>query len=330
MMKNIALVNLGGTISATGMDRLDLKDYQSGVLSGEDFLKQLPELKQLANIHLVQMDNISSTQINEQHWIQLKDRVESFLNEQHYDGVVITHGTSTLEETAYFLHLTVNSEKPVVLVGAQRPFTALSTDAHLSLIHAVRVAIHPNSRNKGVLITHNDEIHSARDVSKTETYRINTFRSGAMGTLGFIEPDGSIQYYRTPTRRHTTQSQFSTLTIDQLPNVEIIYSYAGATGELIHHITRTGKYAGIVIAGTGAGRFSKREEEALREARKKGLHVVRSNRVGNGRVVDIDAYQSLATISADNLSPQKARILLMLSLSVNRNVDPIQHFFDEH
>src|SRR5699024_9118264 len=165
MMKNIVLVNLGGTISATGMDRLDLKDYQSGVLSGEDYIKQLTELKQLANIHLVQIDNIRSTQINEQHWIQLKDRVESFLNELHYDGVVITHGTSTLEETAYFLHLAVNSEKPVVLVAAQRRSTALSTDAHLSLIHAVRVAIHPNSRNKGVLITHNDEIHSARDVS---------------------------------------------------------------------------------------------------------------------------------------------------------------------
>src|SRR5699024_3949361 len=130
MIKNIALVNLGGTISATGMDRLDFKDYQSGVLSGEVFLKQLPELKQLTNIYLLQMDNISSTQINEQHWIQLKDRVESFLNQQHYDGVVITHGTSTLEETAYFLHLTVNNEKPVVLVGAQRPFAALSTDAH--------------------------------------------------------------------------------------------------------------------------------------------------------------------------------------------------------
>src|SRR5699024_2563807 len=166
----------------------------------------------------------SSTQINEQHWIQLKERVESFLNEQHYDGVVITHGTSTLEETAYFLHLTVNSENPVVIVGAQRPFTALSTDAHLSLIRAVRVAIHPNSRNKGVLITHNDEMHSARDVSKTETYRINPFRSGAMGTLGFMEPDRSIQYYRTPTRRHTTQSQFSTIRLDQLGKVKIIYS----------------------------------------------------------------------------------------------------------
>ncbi|HEX6595012.1 MAG TPA: asparaginase [Bacillota bacterium] len=329
-MKTIAFINLGGTISATGNNRLDLKDYQSGSLSGSDFLNHLHELEQIANIHVIQMDNISSTQINEQHWIQLKEHIEFYLNEQQYDGIVITHGTSTMEETAYFLHLTVNSEKPIVLVGAQRPFTALSTDAHLNLIHAVRVAIDPKSCNKGVLIAHNDEIHCARDVTKTETYRLNTFHSGAMGSLGFIEPDGSIQYYRTPTRRHTTQSQFATQTIGQLPKVEIVYSYAGATGEWIHHIIETNTYAGIVIAGTGAGRFSKREEEALRKARKKGLHVVRSNRVGNGRVVDIDAYKTLHAISGDNLNPQKARILLMLSLSMYNNTEDIQKIFHDY
>src|SRR5690625_4275688 len=201
-MKKIGLITMGGTISAKGTHRGDLKDYRSGLLNGEDFLKQLPELSKLANIDVFQNENISSTRINENHWVQLKNKIEHLLNENNYYGIVITHGTNTIEETAYFLHLTVNSEKPIVLVGAQRPFTALSTDAHLNLINAVRVAINPNSKSKGVMVAVNDEIHGAREVTKTNTYRLETFQSGCTGVLGFIDPDETIQYYRIPTRNH--------------------------------------------------------------------------------------------------------------------------------
>ncbi|MEC5423139.1 asparaginase [Virgibacillus sp. C22-A2] len=329
-MKKIALITLGGTISAKGLHRGDLKDYQSGLLGGNDFLNELPELSEMANIEVVQIDNVSSTQINENHWIKLKKIVEYYLNEQNFDGVVITHGTNTIEETAYFLHLTVDSNKPVVLVGAQRPFTALSTDAHLNLIQAVRVAIDPNSSNKGVLVAINNEINCARDVTKTNTYRLETFRSGETGYLGFIDPDETVRYYRTPIRRHTINSEFSKTPITSLAKIEIVYSYAGASGELINFITQSKKYDGIVIAGTGAGRFSQKEEKSLYEARKNGLHIVRSSRVGNGRVLDIASYRGLKAVSGDNLSPQKARILLLLSLLQSNDVEEIQRIFNEY
>lgn len=329
-MKKIMVITMGGTISARGMDRLDLKDYQSGLLTGKDFIESYPELQTLAEIDIEQLDNISSTRINPTHWVTLRRKVEDYLNEKGYDGVVITHGTNTLEETAYFLHLTVRSEKPIVFVGAQRPFFSISSDAPLNLMNAIRVAIDPASHGKGVLVVANDEINGAREVTKTDTYRLETFQSGKLGFLGFVDPDKTVQYYREPTRKHTIHSQFSQLKLEKLPNVEIVYSYAGASGELIRHITACGKYAGIVVAGTGAGRCSAEEEEALLEAVDSGLFVVRSSRVGSGRVVDIDHYKNLHAISADNLLPQKARILLMLSLLVYQNVEDIQRIFNEY
>lgn len=323
---------MGGTISAKGSNRIDLKDYTSGLIDGNELLQEMPEIAELAQVDVVQIDNVSSTQINETHWLTLKQDIEYYSEEKNYDGVVVTHGTSTIEETAYFLHLTVQTKKPIVFVGAQRPYTALSTDAHLNLINAFQVAIDPESYGKGVLVSLNNEINSAREVTKAHTYRLNTFHSGELGFLGMIDGNHTVKYYRTPTRRHTTTSllndvDWSTI---EFPSVEIVYSYAGATGELIHHIVNCKKYAGIVMAGTGAGRFSKAEEEALNIARKKGLHIVRSSRVGNGRVVDISPYKHLGAISGDNLLPQKARILLMLALLKYECPTDIQHIFDTH
>lgn len=329
-MKQILLIHLGGTISAQGKNRLDLKDYQSGKVSGEEFLKSLPEIQDFAEVVLCQMDGISSTQINMDHWTKLKKLIEIYLNEKQYDGVVITHGTSTLEETAYFLHLTINSEKPIVLVGAQRPFSALSSDAPLHLIQAVRVAADDKSQDKGVLVVSNDRIHSAREVTKTDTYRLDTFQSGDLGCLGYIETDNTIQFYRKPLRKHTFRSEFTDTTFRNVPHVEIVYSYAGATGQVIDMITQSEKYHGIVIAGTGAGRFSKLEEKALARAIRQGLSIVRSSRGGSGRVVEIDTYKDLHAISGDNLTPQKARILLILSLLKYNSSDDIQRIFSEY
>lgn len=332
LTKRIVLFTLGGTISAKGQHRTDLKDYTSGLIDGKNILQAIPEINDIAHVEVVQIDNVSSTQMNEMHWFHLKREIEYYLEVKDYDGIVITHGTSTLEETAYFLHLTVHTYKPIVLVGAQRPFTALSTDVHLNLLNAFYVAVDPNSYNKGVLVVLNNEISSARDVTKVQTYRLNAFHSSELGFLGIIDGDHSVQYYRSPTRRHTKISEFSKLKHPKgkLPAVEIIYSYAGATGELIKYVAASGKYDGIVIAGTGAGRFSKVEEEALKIARDKGLHIVRSSRVGTGRVVDIKPYESLGAISGDNLLPQKARILLMLSLLKSNDRSFIQHIFATH
>jgi len=329
-LKKIKIIQMGGTISARGERRLDLKDYISGVYKGQDFIEAIPELQDIAEIEFESFLNVSSTVINPSHWIQLRDNVKKSLIEENFDGIVITHGTNTLEETAYFLHLTVPSNKPIVFVGAQRPFTALSSDAHLNIIQAVRVATNNNSYNKGVLVVLNDEISSARDVSKTNTYRLETFQSGQLGFLGFIDPDEEIHFYRNPTKTHTIHSEFATTSFFELPNVEIVYSYAGATGHLIYHIIDTKKYAGIVVAGTGAGLVSPGELEALKAATDAGIFVVRSSRVGNGRVMPIKPYKNYSFISGDNLLPQKARILLMLSLTKYNHFESIQQIFNTY
>lgn len=329
-MKKILLITLGGTISARGKNRLDLKDYRSGLIAGEFYLEDLPEIKELARVEVLDIDNISSTDINSSHWLLLKQRIELYLQEKDFDGVVITHGTNTLEETAYFLHVTVNTEKPVVLVGSQRPYTALSSDAPLNLIHAIRVAAHPDSYGKGVLVVFNQKIHSAREVTKTDTYDICGFTSGMAGCLGMIDAAHQVVYYRSPERLHTIRSEFAQMPIHTLPAVEIVYSYAGADGTLINYIVSSGKYKGIVIAGTGAGRFSSKEKMALKKAVEQGLFVVRSNRTGNGRVLDIEPFKDLPAISGDNLNPQKCRILLALSLLKYKDVNSIQEVFQQY
>src|SRR5690625_619087 len=329
-MKRIYVIEMGGTISAHGKDRLDLKDYTSGKYKGGDFLQSIPELETIASITFDPFLHISSTKVASEDWIRLRKKVIEALEEKHYDGVVITHGTNTLEETAYFLHLTVPSKKPIVLVGAQRPFTALSTDAHLNLVNAVRVATSDEAIGRGVLVVLNDEISCAREVTKSNTYRLETFQSGQLGFLGYIDVDHKVHFYREPTRTHTHKSEFASLTIDALPDVEITYSYAGATGHLIEHIANSGQYKGIVTAGTGAGLCSPAEVEAMREAVKRGIVIVRSSRVGNGRVVSILPYEEDSFISGDNLLPQKARILLMVALLKYSDRSELQHVFDTY
>src|SRR5699024_8379805 len=200
-MKRIAFFTLGGTVSAEGKSRMDLKDYTSGLIEGDYYLQQIPELANLAEIEMIPVDNVSSTEMNSNHWIRLKSEIDHYLNKENVDGAVMTHGTNTLEETAYFLHLTINSSKPVVLIGSQRPYTALSSDAQLNLFHAFKTAINPGSHGKGVLVTFNQKIHSARDVTKVDTYDLDGFQSGVMGALGYIDAAQDVVYYREPVRK---------------------------------------------------------------------------------------------------------------------------------
>lgn len=317
-MKNIVVIEMGGTISAHGEHRLDCTDYISGRYDGIDFIAAVPELTHVANVRFESFLRVSSTAITSADWLRLRARVMELFTSDDCDAIVITHGTNTIEETAYFLHLTVPSEKTIVVLGAQRPFTALSTDAHMNLLNGVRVATADNATGRGVLVVLNNQISCARDVSKTNTYHLETFQNGMFGFLGFVDADGSVVFYRDTVRKHTVASAFASLDVelDSLPEVAITYSYAGADGLMIDAVSKSGRYAGIVTAGTGAGLVAPLELEALERAVDDGLVVVRSSRVGNGRVVPIVPYDGKGFLCADNLLPQKARVLLMVALSL--------------
>jgi L-asparaginase len=243
-------------------------------------------------------------------------------------GIVFTHGTNTIEDTAYFLNLTVRSDKPVVIVGAQRPFSTLSSDAPLNLLNAIRVAADPASRGKGTLVMLNDEINAAREVTKTNTYRVETFQTRELGLLGYADPD-RIVYYRAPTRRHTAQSEFDLTQMASIPKVTILYSYAGDDGDLAKAAVAAGA-KGLVIAGTGAGHTQNARKTLKELSDKNGVVVVRASRVGAGRVVRDDNWQEPGFVAADNLNAQKARILLQLALAKTNKPDEIQRVFDEY
>ncbi len=328
-MKKIAVIGTGGTISALGEHRLDFTNYRTGSLTTEEIVNELHEIRDVCEVETSQLENFSSCDITPTHWLRLKEVVEHYLFERNVDGVVITHGTSTMEETAYFLHLTIPTTKPIVIVGAQRPKNVFGSDAELNLIHAIKVALSNDAHRKGVMIVLNGGIHSAREATKVDTYRIDGLSSSDYGFLGMIDADGTVQFYRKPTRKHTVDSPFAKMRVDALPEVAIVYSYAGASGDMIRFLIEQNKVKGIVIAGTGAGKFSSYEKEALIEAVQKGIVVVRSSRLGNGRVVPLREYEPYRFIAGDNLLPQKARILLMLSLKKTSDWTEIQRFFHE-
>ena len=225
-LPRVVVLSTGGTIAGRADSTMNLTDYKAGALAGSELVDAVPELKQYAEVSVEQIANIGSSNMTIDVWRKLATRIdELFTNDNELAGVVITHGTSTIEETAYFLNLTVRHERPVVLVGAQRPATAISADGPLNLVSAVRTAACPDSRGRGVLVVLNDEINAARDVTKNNTYRAETFRSGELGFLGYVDQD-RIAYYRTPEKRHTVNSEFDLRRIDKLPAVGIVYCAA--------------------------------------------------------------------------------------------------------
>ena len=242
---------------------------------------------------------------------------------------MVTHGTATLEETAYFLQLTIKSKKPVVVTGAMRPPTAVGTDADLNLIDAIRVATSPEAVGKGVLTVLNNEIHSARDVQKASTLRIETFRANELGFLGYADSDGQVVFYREPTRRHTSSSAFDVDDITDLPRVDIVYAYGGSDSLLIDAVRRNHS-DGMIMTGFGSGTFPPKMLGAGAEAVKEGIPVVLASRSTAGRTVITPRVTRLGFIVADNLQPQKARILLMLGLITSRNNKILQQMFMEY
>jgi len=327
------ILSTGGTIAGRGTSPTDLSNYKSGAILGQELINSVPQIKGVATIKVEQIVNASSSDITLDNWLTIANRINArFANDPKVAGVVVTHGTNTLEETAYFLNLTVRSDRPVVLVGSMRPSTAISADGPLNLLNAVRTAVAPEAKAKGVLVVLNDEINAARDVTKTNTYRVETFRAPELGLLGYVDED-KVTFYRSSTRRHTFNSEFDLSRIRQLPKVDILYSYVEPDPATIRALVNDGT-KGIVFAGTGAGVLSSFEKavvksvQALPAASRPIL--VRSSRVGNGRVIAREEYDAMGIIPADTLNPQKARILLMLALTKTSDLKEIKRMFAEY
>jgi L-asparaginase len=332
MKRRVALIGTGGTISSIGRDSLDLWEYMDTSRKAEpdELLQRFPEVAAAADIVPVGFRSVGSAAIGPAEWLALTAAVhEAVDREAPLDGVAITHGTATLEETAYFLHLTLKSDAAVVLVGAQRPASGLSSDAGLNLLNAVRVAGSREARGLGVLVLLNDEIQSARDVTKSSTLRLEAFRSHDLGMLGYADPDGRVAIYRRPTRRHAPDTEFDVRGRTELPRVDIAASYAGADETAIRAFVAAGARA-IVSAALPPGVVTPAETEALLEARKRGVLIVMSSRAGSGRVLPRTVLRRQDLVVADNLTPQKARILAMLALTRTNDPGEVQRIFDEY
>ena len=272
---------------------------------------------------------VGSTAIGPAEWIELRDLIHRTAEcDPDIAGFVIPHGTATLEETGFFLNLTLGVTQPVVLVGAQRPASALGTDAGMNLVAALRTAGSEAARGKGVLAVLNDEIHAARDVVKTSTYRVQTFRSLDFGALGHVDGDG-VHFYRAPARPHMPDTPFAGLDLAALPRVDIIYSYAGADGALVEAAVAAGA-RGLVSAGFAPGSPTAEQRAAFEKAAKAGVAVVQCSRAFSGRVAPRRQLRQTGILAGQDFSPQKARILLMLALSVTGDIAAIERIFQSH
>lgn len=328
--KNIIVLATGGTIAGVGASESEAS-YSAGKISIQDLLSKIPSLSKLANLKGEQLMQISSENMNDETWILIAKKVDELVRDSSVDGIVITHGTDTIEETAYFLDLTINTKKPIVLVGAMRPATSMSADGALNLHNAVAVAADKNSVNKGVLVVFNDLIFDARSVTKTHTSNVAAFQSPNFGPLGIVSY-GDVKFYYEALRAHTNNSEFNIKKIKALPKVDILYGYAGFDDELVNNLVENGA-KGIVFAGAGDGNIYKNAlEKLINLSKEEKLLVARSSRVGAGYIIrgaEINDDEN-GFINADNLNPQKARILLKLALTKSDNWADVQKIFNKY
>lgn len=326
-LPNVVILATGGTIAGTGATSTTTAGYQAATLPVESLLSAVPELKNIANVTGEQVLQIASENMTNEGLLKIAKRVNQILAQPDVNGVVITHGTDTLEETAYFLNLVTKSQKPVVVVGAMRPATALSADGPLNLYNAVAIARSPEAAGKGVFVSLNDQISGAREVTKTNTTSLNTFQAPDIGYLGYVEL-GKPYFYRMPLRKHTVATPFEVSALTALPQVDIIYGYGNNSPALLNAAIADGA-KGIVYAGVGDGSISVQLEPSAIAASKKGIAIVRSSRTGAGRVVrnGEEKDDENGFIVADNLTPQKARLLLMLGLTITSDPQKLQEMF---
>lgn len=328
-LPDIKILATGGTIAGTAAVNTQMTGYEAGALAIQTLIDAVPAIKDFADVSGEQIVKIGSQNMTDEILLKLSKRCNELLKDPKVDGIVITHGTDTLEETAYFLNLTVRSDKPVVLVGAMRPATAMSADGPLNLLNAVKTAVCPEAKGKGVLVAMNDTINGARDVTKTNTTNTATFKSPELGAFGYISA-GVPQFFRASTKVHTFASQFDVSKLDTLPRVDIIYSHVNDDRVMADAAVAAGA-KGIIHAGTGNGSIADRCDEGLADAVKKGVTVVRSARVGNGVTTkSVQKWTDHGYLEANSLNPQKARILLQLALTQTSDPKTIQSIFNKY
>ncbi|MFW9080098.1 asparaginase [Pseudomonas sp. P2757] len=329
-LANVVVLATGGTIAGAGASAANSATYQAAKVGIEQLIAGIPELNKLANVRGEQVMQIASESITNENLLQLGRRVAELADSKDVDGIVITHGTDTLEETAYFLNLVEKTDKPIIVVGSMRPGTAMSADGMLNLYNAVAVASSKDARGKGVLVTMNDEIQSGRDVSKMINIKTEAFKS-AWGPLGMVV-EGKSYWFRLPAKRHTMDSEFDIKDIKSLPDVEIAYSYGNVGDTAYKAFAQSGAKA-IIHAGTGNGSVSSRVVPALQALRKDGVQIIRSSHVNAGGFVLRNAEQpddKYDWVVAHDLNPQKARILAMVALTKTNDSKELQRMFWEY
>jgi L-asparaginase len=330
-MKNIAILATGGTIAGVSGSITDTASYQPAILPIETIIKDIAEpLREIAHISSEQIAQIDSAEMTHQIWLTLAGRINALLSSPQIDGIVVTHGTDTLEETAYYLNLVVKSNKPVVVVGAMRPASALSSDGPMNLYNAVILAASDEAYSKGVLVTLNNTINSSREVTKTNTSLQDSFKAPELGYIGYLI-EGEPHFYREPTRKHTYKSEFSIDGLTGLPPVEIIYGHVGNRNILAQAAVVAG-VKGLVYAGLGNGNMSRIMKDAFTDIQEQGIVVVRSTRVSSGIVTRNGAVNDDLSnfIVSDTLNPQKSSILLALALTKTADPAEIQRMFWEY
>jgi L-asparaginase len=324
---HVTILATGGTIAGSGATSTTTVGYTAATVGVERLIAAVPELAKVAQVKGEQVFQIASENMSNEHWLVLAKRVNTLLAQSDVDGIVITHGTDTLEETAYFLDMVVKSKKPVVLVGAMRPGTALSADGPINLYNAVLLAASKEAIGQGVLVTLNDQIQGARDVTKTNTSTLDSFKTPELGMLGYIQGNKPY-FYHASTRKHTADTEFDISKLDALPQVDIVYGYANVNPVALNALVGAGA-KGIIHAGVGDGSLAAKVVPSLTAARKQGVLIVRSARVGQGIVARNGEANddALDFVVSDTLNPQKARILLMLALTKTSDSKEIQRMF---
>jgi L-asparaginase len=325
----VVIVATGGTIAGSA-ESTTAAGYKSGAVAVDTLIAAVPQMKKFADVTGVQVSSVGSQDMNDELWIKLATEVNRLAGQSDVDGIAITHGTDTMEETAYFLNLVVKTDKPVVLTGSMRPSTSLSADGPLNIYNAVGVASDPRAKGLGVLVVANDDIHGARAITKRHTTDVETFVSPEAGLIGVCLFDDR-EFARKPVRAHTTSSPFRVAVGQSLPRVDIIYAHAGMSPDLIDAAVTNGA-KGLVIAGVGDGNMTTAALDAVKRAMAKGVVAVRSSRVGEGiirRNIEVDD-DKMGTVASKELNPSKARVLLKLALTQTSDAKQVQQFFDTY
>jgi L-asparaginase len=325
-LPTVVVLSTGGTIASTQSEE---EGGLAASLTGRELVAAVPGLARVARIEVQEVANVGSTNMTPELWLDVSRRAARALEREEVAGVLVTHGTDTMEETAYFLDLTVAHDKPVILVGAMRAASESDADGPRNLLDAARVAVAQEARGKGAMVVLNGEIHAAREVTKTHSLAVETFDTPEFGALGVVDADG-VRFYRAPLRRQSIPLDPDVV----LPTVDIIPNYAGSDGRLIRGLLKEGPVAGLVIDASGAGNIAARLFAAVREARERGIAVVVTSRTHAGRVLPLYAgggggttLHELGCVFADNLSAQKARVLLMVALTRTREPNELRRYF---